>query len=137
MSMLVDDNEKYPEVQWTTPVSSLIREDFVLEDEYATSHVSIEDTLSHRTGFGTHSASFGGAVKNPKDVVRSLRYIPLTAQLRTKYQYSNHMFIVASYLIERLTGVWLGDFLRQRIWEPLGMNSTVSLAFSHFWASSE
>lgn len=36
------------------------------------------------------------------------------------------MFVVASHVVETLTGKWLGDFLRERIWEPLGMNGTVS-----------
>lgn len=123
MSMLVDDNEKYPNVQWRTPVSSLIRHDFILEDEYATAHVSIEDILSHRTGMPRHDLSYGGAFNGtpqlPRDIARSLRYLPLTAELRTKFQYCNIMFVAASYLIETLTGVWLRDFLREKIWGPL------------------
>ena len=50
VSLLVDDNEKYPEVDWSTPVSRLLRDDFVLEDPYATENVTVEDILSHRSG---------------------------------------------------------------------------------------
>lgn len=42
-SLLVDDDEKYPHIKWTTPLSELIRDDFVLQDEYATLHVTLED----------------------------------------------------------------------------------------------
>ena len=130
MSLLVDDNEKYPEVQWNTPVSRLIRDDFVLEDEYATTHITIEDILSHRTGLPRHDFSYGhhydGHKASPVDVVRTLRYLPLTAEPRTKYQYCNLMFVVASHVIESLTGTWLGDLVHDRIWKPLGMKSTVS-----------
>lgn len=47
-----------------------------------------------------------------------------SAPPRTTYQYSNLMFIVASHLIETLTGDWIGNVFREKIWEPLGMNST-------------
>jgi CubicO group peptidase (beta-lactamase class C family) len=130
MSLLVDDNEKYPHVQWNTPISRLVRDDFVLENDYATTHTTIEDALSHRSGMPRHDFSYGGIYDGhrgvPRDAVKSLRYLPLTAEPRTKFQYCNLMFVVISHLIEVLEGVWLGDFLRERIWEPLGMKSTVS-----------
>lgn len=49
VSLLVDDDEKYPDVKWTAPVSSLIRDDFVLSDG-RTDEVTVEDLLSHRIG---------------------------------------------------------------------------------------
>jgi CubicO group peptidase (beta-lactamase class C family) len=48
--MLVDDNDNHPDVQWIAPVSSLIREDFVLSDCKYTEQVTVEDILSHRSG---------------------------------------------------------------------------------------
>lgn len=50
ISLLVDDNEKYPDVQWNAPVSTLIRDDFALSDHRYTECVTIEDILSHRSG---------------------------------------------------------------------------------------
>ncbi len=50
VSLLVDDNETYPHVQWDTPVSMLMRDDFVLEHSFYTEHVTIEDILSHWSG---------------------------------------------------------------------------------------
>jgi CubicO group peptidase (beta-lactamase class C family) len=49
VSLLVDD-ESSPDVQWSTPVSRLLRDDFVLSDSRSTEMVTIEDILSHRTG---------------------------------------------------------------------------------------
>jgi len=121
MSLLCDDDSKYPNVKWTTPVSTLIRDDFVLEDEYATNHATIEDVLSHRTGFPRHDFSYGGTheakMQTLKDVVRSLRHFPMTTELRSKYQYCNMVFATAAYIIETLEGVSFGDFLKERIWE--------------------
>ncbi|KAJ5619337.1 hypothetical protein N7510_003321 [Penicillium lagena] len=122
-SLLVDDDEKYPHIKWTTPLSELIRDDFVLQDAYATSHVTLEDALSNRTGLPGHMLTLGreGTVR---DVVRSLRHLPMDKEIRTKWQYSNAMFITVAHMIEVVTGEWLGDFLRQHVWEPLEMNST-------------
>lgn len=39
------------------------------------------------------------------------------------------MYATASYAVETLTGKWMGDVLREKIWEPLGMESTVCSLF--------
>ena len=106
------------------PLSSIIREDFVMIDEYYTSHITLEDALSHRTGFPSHDASYGGPNFTVRDAVRNLRYLPLTAEIRSSFQYCNLMFIATAHAVEAFTKSWLGDFLRDRIWKPLGMSST-------------
>ncbi|KAL9621138.1 MAG: hypothetical protein Q9160_004389 [Pyrenula sp. 1 TL-2023] len=119
------DNPKYPEIQWNTHLADVMREDFVLQDPYYTNHVTFEDALSHRTGLPRHDFIWVGIEGlKVKDVVRKLRYLPLTAELRTTYQYCNLMFATVGHAIETVTGIWLGDFLRTQIWEPLQMNST-------------
>jgi CubicO group peptidase (beta-lactamase class C family) len=59
-----------------------------------------------------------------KSVTRKLRFLPLNLPLRTKFQYSNLMYVAVAHLVETLTGQWIGDFVRQRIWEPLRMMAT-------------
>lgn len=98
----------------------------MLADSWATSHVTLEDILSHRTGLPRHDLSYGGSQDTLKDVVRSLRHLPMTAEPRAEYQYCNLMFMTASYVTEVLEEKWLGDVLKERIWAPLGMTSTVS-----------
>jgi len=131
MSLFVDDNQTFSHIEWDTPISDLIRDDFVLENDYATNHITIEDALSHRSGMPRHDLSYGGHIDGrkftPKDLVRSLRHLPLTAEPRTHFQYCNLMYVVVSHVIETLSGKWLGDFLKERIWAPLNMHSTVSL----------
>lgn len=130
LSLLLDDsiNSSSP-LTWTTPISSLIRDDFVLQDEYATSHVTLEDALSHRTGMPRHDFSAMHKNMSTQDVVRNLRHLPMTAEIRTRFQYCNLMFVTLGHVIETLTGMWLGHFFRTRIWEPLSMSSTfLSLA---------
>lgn len=125
VSLLIDDtaNASHP-LTWQTPLSSLIREDFVLPDEWATSHITLEDALSHRTGMPRHDLSWQGLNTTVRDVVRKLRHLRMTAEPRTKWQYCNMMYITISHCIETLTGKSLGKTLSERIWEPLGMDST-------------
>lgn len=124
VSKLVDD-PNYPEVQWNTHLADVLREDFVLQDPYYTNHVTFEDALSHRTGLPRHDSIWHGIEGlKVKDVVRKLRHLPLTAEIRTTFQYCNLMFTTLGHAVETVTGTWLGDFLRAQIWEPLKMNST-------------
>lgn len=50
VALLVEDNENFPEVQWTTPLHDLLPEDFVMPTPELTKRVTVEDVLSHRTG---------------------------------------------------------------------------------------
>ncbi|KAJ9602980.1 hypothetical protein H2200_012760 [Cladophialophora chaetospira] len=127
ISLLVDDDECRPEVQWSTPVSQLLREDFVLSDS-RTDLVTIEDILSHRTGLPDQDDACMGIhaeqPDTPRSVTRKLRYLPLTAPLRTSFQYCNMMYVVAVHLVETLTGLSMGDYLRRTISGPLGMSNS-------------
>lgn len=133
---------------WSTPISSIIRDDFVLDDEWATNHITLEDAVSHRTGLPRHDLSWqhtaNGTVTPIKDVVRNLRYLPLSAPPRSVFQYCNLMYVVASHVIEVVTGRELKAVLHDTIWAPLGMTSTFldvqdakgsshHLATGYFW----
>lgn len=114
---------------WSTPISSIIRNDFVLQDAWSTSHITLEDAVSHRTGMPRHdlaSVSTGknGQVWSAGEAVRNLRNLKPSTQLRTTWQYCNLMFVTLGHVIETLTGQWLGDTIRDIIWEPLGMNAS-------------
>ncbi|KAB8229860.1 beta-lactamase/transpeptidase-like protein [Aspergillus alliaceus] len=135
MSLVIDDRKSNrtdndrntTRIDWTTPLASIIPEDFVLPDDYATTHVTIEDALSHRTGMPDHIRHFGGngpSSRTVREEVRLLRHLPSTAELRTKYMYNNLMYTAVSHTIETLTGEDLGAFLSHRIWTPLQMTDT-------------
>ncbi|KAM0265635.1 hypothetical protein ACHAQJ_000069 [Trichoderma viride] len=113
---------------WSTPISSIIRDDFVLQDEWATNHITLEDAVSHRTGMPRHDRSslrvVDGRAATPRDVVRNLRNLPLTAEPRVTPLYCNMMYVTLSHVIETVTGKWLGDLLKEQLWGPLGMHST-------------
>ncbi|OQE29601.1 hypothetical protein PENSTE_c002G04357 [Penicillium steckii] len=113
-------------IDWNTPLSTLLPEDFVLADDYATTHTTLEDALSHRSGLPDHGWTFTFTPNDmtSQSLVRSLRHLPLTNPPRTTYHYSNHMFSTVSYALEQQTGQSLGSLMKERIWDPLGMHDT-------------
>lgn len=50
VGLLVEDDERYPEVQYTATMSSLLPDDFAMSKPEYTDGVTIDDILSHRTG---------------------------------------------------------------------------------------
>jgi hypothetical protein len=59
-----------------------------------------------------------------KDIVRNFRNVPYGIEPRIKWWYCNSLYIALSYIIESLTGKWLGHVFKEVIWGPLGMNHT-------------
>ncbi|ROV87739.1 hypothetical protein VMCG_10582 [Cytospora schulzeri] len=120
-AVLVDDG-KYDDNTWDSHMCGLIANDFVLANEYSTKHVTLKDCLSHRTGIATHHAELGG--HSLKQNVRNLRHLDITEELRAKWQYSNHMYLAVSLMIEEKTRQPLSDFMHDRLWQPFGMETT-------------
>ncbi|KAJ5153125.1 uncharacterized protein N7482_009603 [Penicillium canariense] len=121
-----DSKDTKSALDWDTTIASIIPDDFVLSDDYATRHTTLEDALSHRSGLPGHlwPVTYGSRDASVREIVRSLRHLPLSAPSRTKFQYSNQMFVAMTHLLQQHTGEPLGTFLKKRIWEPLGMNET-------------
>lgn len=124
------DSGAYPGLAdgWATKISSIIRDDFVLDDAWATGHVTLEDAASHRTGMPRHDKASASVVNGtqvtPRDVVRNLRNLPLNREPRVVFQYCNLMYVVLSHVIEAVTAESLASVMRHVIWEPLAMDST-------------
>ena len=112
------------QIRCDTPLRSIMRDDFVLQDEDATRMVTIEDALSHRTGMSGHDWSYGGPLNNHQKLVRNLRHLPMTRPIRSGYEYCNYMYVAASHAFEVCTGQWIGKTWKEKIWAPLKMDST-------------
>ncbi|KAI7263132.1 beta-lactamase/transpeptidase-like protein [Hortaea werneckii] len=125
MSKLVESNESaYAAIGWDSKLANLIREDFVLSDEYASNHISLIDALSHRTGMPRHDISWVNGKVSVKHQVQQLRHLPLHRELRAGWKYCNLMFTAVSHAIETVTNTSMATLLKQWMWEPLGMHET-------------
>lgn len=100
---------------------------FRLQDEYAAREMTIRDLLSHRGGLGTFSGDimWYGANFNAEEVVKRARYIPTASSFRSRYDYSNVMFIAAGEVVHQMSGQPWTQFVKTNILDPLAMNDTV------------
>lgn len=121
-SILIDESDDA--LSWNTSIASIIHDDFVLTDSWATEHITIEDAFSHRTGYPRHDRAYRISNSTTRDVVRLLRHLPMTAEPRMSFHYTNIMYATLGHVIETLTGSRLGDYLTRKLWHPLGMKET-------------
>lgn len=93
-------------------------------DPLITGQVTLRDLLAHRTGLpSTDIWTF--LQQMPLDEqIRRLGSVPAAAPLRTRHIYQNTMFEVTGLVIERVSGKRWDDFLRERLWQPIGMGET-------------
>lgn len=97
-----------------------------LGDPWVTREVTIRDLVAHRIGLDRADYIWSGTEFSRDDIMRRQRYISTTASFRLKFGYNNHMFLAAGTVIEHLSGKTWDAFLRERIFDPLGMRRTNS-----------
>ncbi|MGM9638158.1 MAG: serine hydrolase [Butyricicoccaceae bacterium] len=109
------------------PVRTYLR-DFKMYDPYMTEHLTLRDAMSHRSGLPRHDMTW---YLHPeykiRDLVRILRDMPPAFQPRTRMNYQNHMFTLATVVVEEVSGMPWHEFVQQHILEPLGMTRTYCL----------
>lgn len=87
--------------------------------------VSVRELLSHTGGFGDYPEKFDFRKDwTEEELLKMAEAIPLAYPPGTKWEYSNLGFLTLGILIHRVTGEFYGDFLQQRIFQPLGMETT-------------
>lgn len=126
------EESAFKNIDWTTTIASVLGNDFVLPEEYATSHITLEDALSHRSGLPAHDACYGWGPDGLLGCIRSLRHLPFSTDVRTGWQYNNMLYAAVEAVVARLIGSELSEVLEEWFWRPLGMASTtMSLDKAH------
>lgn len=118
LAILVDEGK----LDWDAPLRNYLP--FKLSDSVASERITARDILSHRTGLPSHDLIAYGTQLSAEELLKRLPYLEMNKDIRTAWQYNNLMYGVAGYLIECLSGQKWDAFVRQRILEPLGMEST-------------
>ena len=98
---------------------------FRLADLCADSQVTLRDIVTHRTGLPRRDELWDDTPLTREDVVRRMGMLPLARPFRTSYGYHNIMFIAAGEAVTHTSGMSWDDFVRTRIFQPLGMKNTV------------
>ena len=101
---------------------------FRMSDPYVTHEMRIRDLLAHRSGL---SLGAGDLLYWPptsyttEDVVKRLADVPIKNSFRGHYAYDNILFAVATLVIEKVSGQRYADFIRQHIFQPVGMDESL------------
>ena len=98
--------------------------EFKLFDDYVSQNMSPRDLLCHRSGLPRHDIMWYGSPATRRELFARLRYLEPSQPFRTTYQYQNLMFMTAGVLIEDVSKLSWEKFTRNRILNPLEMNST-------------
>ena len=124
LAMLVDEGK----LHWDDRVTQYIPE-LELNDPWATRELTIRDLLTHRTGLPGTDLFWARPNWHytTAEVIRRLRYVKPTASFRSEWQYQNVMYSLAGTIIERVSGMAWDQFVRARIFAPLGMTETEPL----------
>ncbi len=106
------------------PVRTYMPE-FDLADPIAAREATPRDLLCHRTGLPRHDLMWiDWKELTRRDLVeKRVKNLQPSKPFRSEWQYQNHMFAAMGYLIERVSGKSWEDFVRDRIFKPLGINA--------------
>lgn len=120
LGMLVDEGK----VGWDDKVIEHLP-DFRVADPYVANELRIRDLLTHNAGLG--NADFLWALTpeiGADEIVRRMRFAPQAYSLRGGFIYQNIMYLVAGKVVEKASGMSWERFMKERVFDPLGMKNT-------------
>ena len=123
LGMLVDEGK----LGWDDRVTEHLP-GFELYDPYVTREITIRDLLTHRAGLPNTDYLWYGQSAAPEDILYRMRYVEPETSFRSSFTYQNIMYATAGAIVSRASGMPWEDFVRSRIFEPLGMSGTIATA---------
>jgi CubicO group peptidase (beta-lactamase class C family) len=122
LATLVDEGK----ITWDDPVYERLK-GFVMYDPYVSKEMRIRDLLCHRSGLGLGEGDlmfWPHTTFTREDVVYRLRFLKPATTFRSHYAYNNLMFVTAGQVVAAVSGESWDDYVRHKIFVPLGMNNT-------------
>jgi CubicO group peptidase (beta-lactamase class C family) len=117
--MLVEEGK----LTWDKPVRESVPAIRFFNDQL-NDNVTLRDMLSHRTGITRHDTIWFKSDFTRKELFEKLVYLEPQEPMRETFLYNNLMFAAVGYLIELQSGKTWEQFVKERILDPLGMDST-------------
>ena len=96
-----------------------------LYDPVMTRELLVRDLLTHHTGLPGSDQLWAGNDYSIGEIIRRMRFLKPTASFRNQYAYQNVQYAMAGEVLQQATGIRWSDWLRTRMWEPLGMRETL------------
>lgn len=120
LAILVDEGK----LKWDDRATKYLP-NFQLYDPYVTHELTVRDLLSHRIGLERGNGLFWyETALDREEILRRARFLKPTSSFRSRFSYNNVMYLAAGQIVPSVTKMTWDDFLRERIFQPLGMNST-------------
>lgn len=103
--------------------------DFKMKDSWVAEHLNLTDIVSHRIGMETFQGDFmyWDADLTAQQVIEKFGMLTPKYDFRTRWGYTNAGFVIAGACIKKISGEDWADFVRNNIFHPLKMNSTLAL----------
>lgn len=104
--------------------------DFTLFDPWVAKEAIIRDLLCHRLGFETFQGDFmffDSDLSTQEMRERFGKLKPLYS-FRSRWGYTNAAFMTAGEIIPKVTGKTWAEFIKEKIFTPLGMNNSLALS---------
>jgi CubicO group peptidase (beta-lactamase class C family) len=117
--MLVEEGK----LTWDKPIRASVPEIQFYNDEL-NNEVTLRDMLSHRTGVTRHDLIWFKSPFTRKELFERLKYLEPQEPMRETFLYNNLMFAAVGQIIEIKSGKKWEDFVRERIFTPLDMNTS-------------
>lgn len=119
IAMLVDEKK----LKWDDPATQYLP-GFQLYDPYVTRELTVRDLLAHRVGLDRGDQLWYATTFDREDILRRIRHLKPSSSMRSRFGYQNIMFLAAGQIVQSVSGKEWDDFVRERIFVPLGMNDT-------------
>jgi len=117
--MLVEEGK----LTWNKPVRESVPTIQFYNDQL-NDNVTLRDMLSHRTGVTRHDLIWFKSPFTRKELFEKLKYLEPQEPMRETFLYNNLMYAAAGNIIELKSGKTWEQFVRERIFAPLDMNTT-------------
>jgi len=122
LGMLVDEGK----LRWDDRVIDYLP-DLRLYDPYVTRELTVRDLLTHRSGLPGTDLLWARGDLSFTEIMRRLRFVRPATSFRSQWTYQNVVYAIGGALVAKLSGMPWEDFIRARIFTPLGMTESEPL----------
>ena len=119
IAMLMDEGK----LKWDDPATKYLP-GFQVFDPYVTRELAVRDLLCHRSGLERGDFLWYGTPYGRDEILQRVRYLKPTWSFRSRFGYQNIMYLAAGQIVAGVSGKSWDDFIRDRIFKPLGMTSS-------------
>ena len=121
LAILADEGK----LSWDDAVTKLLP-GFQLYDPYVTREFTVRDLVTHRSGLGLGAGDLLWFHSNYSrgDIAYRIRFARPVSSFRSAYAYDNVLYIVAGEIFPAVAAQSWDDFVRNRIFTPLGMSES-------------